>query len=391
MSKTSSVCAIIPTYNRAALLRESIDSILAQTRPVQEIIVVNDGSTDDTENTIRSYGNRITLINKENGGKASALNLAFTQCTSDYIWLCDDDDVADQSGVGHLVAALDADDSISFAFGHFMFFRDEATGRSYSDPGYWKREEETNIKINFLEEMFTGLSAMLVRRSLYSETGPFREDLIRSQDYDMVLRLSRTAKARHIPQTIFFQRQHEGIRGTTTNFFPAEESRQKWLTYDKKIFAQIKQKYSLEEFIPTFALNWDNILSKRAALIQRGCIFARHAMWDDAISDFCRVNDFGITPITSQELYLVEAVISYPLSWTALRENLAWIRKLHECYRSGGNVHRIIFAACRPLLWQARDMVKNRDIRGGAQLLNILFGILGIRGGLTRGLLSFFN
>src|SRR5689334_4837795 len=119
---SSTICAIIPIYNRSSMLRESIDSILAQTRPVQEIIVVNDGSTDDTIDVVRSYGDRLKLINKTNGGKASAVNLALKHCQSDYIWICDDDDLARPDGTKLLANALDENECIDFAFGTFQIF-----------------------------------------------------------------------------------------------------------------------------------------------------------------------------------------------------------------------------------------------------------------------------
>src|SRR5580692_6093554 len=118
----TSIGVIIPTYNRASMLRECIDSILAQTRPVQQIIVVNDGSTDETESLIASYGERVTLLTKENGGKASALNLALPHCKMDYVWICDDDDIAERDGAEHLAAALDANASVDFAYSTFRHF-----------------------------------------------------------------------------------------------------------------------------------------------------------------------------------------------------------------------------------------------------------------------------
>ena len=88
------VSIVIPVYNGADYLAEAIDSAIAQTYSNIEIIVVNDGSTDDgaTERVARAYGNRIKYYSKPNGGVATALNYAIKRMNGDYFsWLSHDD------------------------------------------------------------------------------------------------------------------------------------------------------------------------------------------------------------------------------------------------------------------------------------------------------------
>jgi len=86
------VSIIIPVFNGANYMREAIDSAINQTYKNIEIIVVNDGSTDETEKIAKSYGDKIRYIKKENGGVASALNLAIKNSKGEYIsWLSHDD------------------------------------------------------------------------------------------------------------------------------------------------------------------------------------------------------------------------------------------------------------------------------------------------------------
>ncbi len=88
------VSIVIPVYNGAAYMREAIDSALAQTYPNVEVIVVNDGSTDngETEKIASSYGNRIRYYSKENGGVSTALNYGIRQMKGEYFsWLSHDD------------------------------------------------------------------------------------------------------------------------------------------------------------------------------------------------------------------------------------------------------------------------------------------------------------
>jgi len=88
------VSIVIPVYNGSRYLREAIDSALNQTYQNREVVVVNDGSSDDgkTETIARSYGEKIRYFAKENGGVATALNLGITKAKGEYIsWLSHDD------------------------------------------------------------------------------------------------------------------------------------------------------------------------------------------------------------------------------------------------------------------------------------------------------------
>lgn len=91
--KIQLVSIIINNYNYSRFLREAIDSALNQTYPHVEVIVVDDGSTDGSQEIIISYGERVIPVLKENGGQASAFNAGFVACRGDIIFFLDSDDV----------------------------------------------------------------------------------------------------------------------------------------------------------------------------------------------------------------------------------------------------------------------------------------------------------
>jgi len=101
---------IISSYNYAAYLRQAIDSALAQTRahPATEVIVVDDGSTDDSPQIIRSYGGRVRAIFNDNGGQASSLNAGFGASRGEVILFLDSDDLLEPDAVRHAVSLIDA-------------------------------------------------------------------------------------------------------------------------------------------------------------------------------------------------------------------------------------------------------------------------------------------
>jgi glycosyltransferase involved in cell wall biosynthesis len=90
---TSSVSVIIPTYNRAYVVGEAIESVLRQTVPVDEIIVVDDGSTDDTAQVLRRFGHKITVISQPNLGVSAARNAGIQRAMADWITFLDSDDI----------------------------------------------------------------------------------------------------------------------------------------------------------------------------------------------------------------------------------------------------------------------------------------------------------
>lgn len=93
MTRTLVVSIIIDNFNYGRFLEEAIDSALAQTYPNTEVIVVDDGSTDNSREVIASYGERVIPVLKENGGQASAFNAGFEASSGDLILFLDSDDV----------------------------------------------------------------------------------------------------------------------------------------------------------------------------------------------------------------------------------------------------------------------------------------------------------
>src|SRR3989338_4269347 len=93
MTNHPKITVLIPTFNRAAFLAECLDSLLSQTLPATQILVANDGSTDNTLEVLKPYRNRIDYTETPQLGKPSAINFAMDKVTGDYLWIFDDDDV----------------------------------------------------------------------------------------------------------------------------------------------------------------------------------------------------------------------------------------------------------------------------------------------------------
>lgn len=109
---------IIPCYNGAKFLRQAVDSALSQTYPNVEVVVVNDGSTDDSGSIARSYGDRIVLVEQPNSGLSAARNAGIAASSGELITLLDADDILLADCVANRVALL-KDERVGLVAGYF--------------------------------------------------------------------------------------------------------------------------------------------------------------------------------------------------------------------------------------------------------------------------------
>jgi glycosyltransferase involved in cell wall biosynthesis len=119
----STITAVIPTYNRANLVANAIDSILNQTRPADEIIVVDDGSSDGTRDLIAGYGDRIRYVYQENQGVAAARNTGLRNAKSTYLAYLDSDDLWEPSKLEYELKAIAIRPDIAIAFSESSVWR----------------------------------------------------------------------------------------------------------------------------------------------------------------------------------------------------------------------------------------------------------------------------
>ena len=243
------VSVIIPTYNRADLVCESIDSALAQSFDDYEIIVINDGSTDNTADRLKKYGNKIRYYEQPNGGVNKARNFALSKARGEYIATLDNDDLWHNNKLELQVKILDSFPEIAFTFSNFSIYKNrenilpDGIQTWYSSPKSWKKFYEKSIKLNeFLNEYSTSSlantslyigdiyhaslqtyyvlpSTALFRRSMIPEGVKFVEHDPICGDWDFFARLSRDSKVAYLDFDTTLNRSHEDeVRITRTNW-----------------------------------------------------------------------------------------------------------------------------------------------------------------------------
>ncbi|EYD70356.1 glycosyltransferase family 2 protein [Limimaricola hongkongensis] len=356
----ATITAIVPTYNRAALLGEALDALLAQSRPVAEIIVWDDGSTDATESVARARAGPVRYFHGANGGKSRALNAAMARARGDYVWICDDDDIALPRAAEMLAEPLDRCAGIGVSAASYRRFRTEGGQRIESGPGYWPDLRQGSVLRHLLEDIFLFQNATLARRGCYAEVGPFREDLSRSIDYDMIVRLAARYPVHVTEKPVFLQRKHDGDRGPAAARHAAARSDEVWKAADRAVFAPFRQSLPLALYEAMYGGAAPGA-RRRAALLQRGCVYARRTDWDSALEDFAQAA--AILPDTAlsrtERAICLRAMAGKHGCAEALAPPIR--ARLARLGRQGPAGAAIARGLLRGLVWRLRHAVRARD------------------------------
>jgi glycosyltransferase involved in cell wall biosynthesis len=305
--------AIVPTYNRAQYIGEAIESLLAQTRKPDQIIVVNDGSTDDTLSVLDRYADRIEIISKPNGGKATAINMAIPQARGDCIWVFDDDDVALPDALQRHLEALEKDRQAGFTYSPILVGYSGDDGRIVvrHETRLWKVDRDEFL-IRLMEHCFIhGQPAVVIRTDCLKRIGLFDERLVRSQDYDIVLRLARHYLPASIEEPTFIQRRHSGPRGTAVQDYGSTDPFAPWSKYNRIFISEL-----LDDLPLTSYVRKSDAFNQRTALIQRFVIATRHGILEHAERDLVRIVEGG-DDLTDEERRILLRSLTH---FTALRE-----------------------------------------------------------------------
>lgn len=191
------VSVIIPTYNRQAHVLRAIDCVLAQTVPVDEIIVVDDGSTDGSAEAIRNrYGSQVMVLHQQNQGVSAARNRGIRESRGEWIAFLDSDDVWLPTKMERQIEALaTVGHGLGVCFTDNLFDGDPnlplskfQESRFESAPKFGTLEEPAKLILAGREPFFT--SSVLVKRFLLEELHGFDQTLIIGEDTDLFFRLS---------------------------------------------------------------------------------------------------------------------------------------------------------------------------------------------------------
>ncbi len=200
------VSVVIPCFNQGQFLASAIESVLAQNHGAIEIVVVDDGSTDNTS-TIASGYRGVTLVRQQNRGLAAARNAGFDAGTGDYVIFLDADDVLLAGGIDAGVDCLEANRDCAFAWGRYRV-RDEA-GSLWEPPTTQLPRADAYPPL-LRGNHITMHATVIYRRRALDSIGRFNPRLPACEDYDLYLRIARKSPIASHEHVVAEYRKHKG-------------------------------------------------------------------------------------------------------------------------------------------------------------------------------------
>lgn len=201
------ISVVIPTYNCARWLPEAIDSVVTQNYPGCEIVVVDDGSTDNTREVLRKYEGKINYVWQKNRGEAGARNAGIRAAHGEYIAFLDADDIWLPDKLAIQMPLFERNPRAGLVYGNFLYI-DESGKLLRERKGKWYRGRVS------VETLFNDLSiwvgTVIVRKECFKKTGLFDESLKRSPDVDMWLRIAAFYEIDYTTEPVAKYRQRAG-------------------------------------------------------------------------------------------------------------------------------------------------------------------------------------
>jgi glycosyltransferase involved in cell wall biosynthesis len=183
---STEVSVIIPTHNRQRLLAIAIDSVLGQSFDDFELLVIDDGSNDGTEELVASYGNRVRYIFQENLGAAAARNTGVRAASNELLAFLDSDDRFAPEKLAAQVEAMTAHPEYLVSHTDEIWYRQ---GKILNQKNHHARQGG-NIFARSLKLCVVGMSTVMIRRQFFDDIGYFDESMPCCEDYDLWLRAS---------------------------------------------------------------------------------------------------------------------------------------------------------------------------------------------------------
>ena len=196
---TASVAAIIPAFNAAQFLGPAIDSIVSQTVAVAEVIVVDDGSTDDTAAVARAAGRRVTLIQQPNRGRLAARDVGLAAARHPFVAFLDADDLWVPDKTARQLAVFAGRPDLDVCLGHYQNFWDDEIA-----------DEAAAYRDHRLAQPLAGYipPTMMARREVFERFGGFAADGATNDTTWFARAVARGATLETLPEVLLRRRLH---------------------------------------------------------------------------------------------------------------------------------------------------------------------------------------
>lgn len=238
------ISVVIPSYNYGVYLSECIGSLLYQTLKPYEVIVVDDGSNDDTSSIVSSMDfSELTYIYQENKGASSARNNGFYHSSGDYLLFLDADDRLMPGALEKMADAFCMHKNTGVVFTDYLWVNESGSVIRKESEHRNCYSGKINNRLN--HECFIAPSAALIRRECLDSGETFDEDLPCFQDWDLFYRISERWEFGYIEEALMAYRIHPGVQGIWS------DSHENKIRKTRKALDHLQKKYEKKRVAPT--------------------------------------------------------------------------------------------------------------------------------------------
>lgn len=198
------VSIILPTYNRAYIIKKSIESILAQTYTNYELIIVDDGSTDETENVIREINDERIRYSKflANSGVCAARNYGIEVSSGEYIAFQDSDDIWHSDKLEKQMKLFELDKQVDFIYSKLRYCLNSNKSLILPNEEIAYSDKIGDIYAQLLWDNLIPFSSLVVKKKCLNTIGNIDDEFSALEDYDFVLRISKDYTAGFINEVL---------------------------------------------------------------------------------------------------------------------------------------------------------------------------------------------
>jgi glycosyltransferase involved in cell wall biosynthesis len=298
------VSIIIPVYNGSNYLKQAIDSALSQTYKNIEVVVVNDGSTDNTEKIAKDYGDKIRYFKKENGGVATALNLGIEKMAGEYFsWLSHDDVYYPNKIEKQIHYINEIKDRKVILYSNYEVINKNSAFVNVIKLDHSMLELKPEYAV--LRGAINGIT-LLIPRVAFKKYGGFNAELKYTQDYDLWWRLLKYYKFIHMEDVLVKYRSHED-QGSVKFSESVNDSEARWISTMEDLTKDDKERLEGSEY--NFYLNMYAHLSRSSR--RKACGFAntkRNEIYEKVVKKNYKIS--VIIPCYNQGRFIDKAVDS---------------------------------------------------------------------------------
>jgi len=205
------VSVIIPCFNREQFIAATVNSVIAQTWPNIELIVVDDGCTDDSRKILESYGHRLTILEhpgRANKGQSAAINLGLRYSSGDYLAILDSDDLFMPEKIEKQVLFLEAKPEIGLVYANCIYI--DENGKEICKMHYGNHWPPKGPEQVLEDCCYNVPSNSLFRRSVFEKVGFLNEALRSAQDHDYGIRIAEVTRIGYLDECLWYYRRHCG-------------------------------------------------------------------------------------------------------------------------------------------------------------------------------------